>query len=1082
MITLKKPVTKVNFGKVFWKAVKGNKNLQKKAAEAGVPTPFPLEIMQTILPYLKIEEVKKVPEKPLGISITEPIGPVRIKEPEVDLREINIVYPLIPSGGDVPFAASNIKWSKRDSSLIYYVIEPVLLAVETDLLDKIKMTLIEKLDIDFTTLRKDEARSYLKKRFEETVNIMAINLPENKRQQILYYIERDFVGLGKIEPLMKDPNIEDISCDGVGIPIFIYHRNPILGSIKTNIAFNTATELDIFVNKLAQRCGKNISIAQPLIGGTLPDGSRLQSTLGTDIARKGSNFSIRKFTERPLTPVHLLRFKTFDPKIAAFLWLAVEYGRSILITGGVATGKTTLLNALSLFIKPELKVVSIEDSVTEDCKIMINRNGNFEKTTIGKLVDEQIKKYDSIKIFDKEICRSNHENISVFSMNSNGKMILTPVSSFIRHKTKKDIFEIQTRTGRKIKVTGDHSLFSINEKGNIAPIETRKLRIGSFIAVPRYLPFDANGLECINVLAFFNKLNNYFLCGEPIKNIPVELLRKTSASNFQIKNAKIGVIPSRVFNEILNFEYRFDENDIKQLKIKPRNGRLIPSKLVLTENFLTIVGLWLADGCYDKNSVIFSVDDEESRNIVKNFANELSITTKWHSDKVSLMINSSALKHVMLEALNLRGNAYTKEIPDWIYNLNNKQLGYVLKGYFSGDGHVSKHEIEAASSSIELLKGIQTLLLRFGIISRIGKFSPRDKTYKLRISSAEMLKRFSENIGFLQLYKSENLKERCQKVSNHDCSDIIPFSIMFLKELKNVLTNSRINYNVNFGRRMLTKLIEKCSEEEIINKISLLINSDIFWDQIKEIKHLTSEDYVYDLSVPENENFVCENIIAHNTAELLLPHPHWVPSVARLPIAEIEGKKLGEVDLFDLLRESLRQRPDYLIVGEVRGREAYVLFQQIATGHSSMSTIHADSIERLVDRITTPPINLPANLIEALDLIVFLVRIKYGSAYIRRINTIYEVLGFDREKNFPIINEIFKWKASNDSFEAVNPSIVLKKISQQYGISENVLQKELSNRIKVLNWMCDNSIEDYLDVSKVIKLFYSNPEDVLNVI
>lgn len=582
MISLKKPPTKVNLGKVFWKAVKGTKNLKEKAEKEKVPQPVSLEVIQNILPYLsevKAQVETKIPveAKVTGVSITEPIGPVRIKEPEVNLSEINLVYTLIPSGSDIPFAAANIKWSKKDSSLVYYVIEPELTVEEKDLLEKIKTTLIEKLDVDFSMLRKEEARSYLKKKFEETVNLMAANLPEVKRQQILYYIERDFIGLGKIEPLMKDPNIEDISCDGVGIPIFIYHRNPLIGSIKTNIVFNDKEELDIFVNKLAQRCGKNISIAQPLIGGSLPDGSRVQATLGTDIARKGSNFTIRKFTEEPLTPVHLLKFKTLDAKIAAFLWLAVEYGRSILISGGVATGKTTLLNALSLFIKPELKIVSIED-----------------------------------------------------------------------------------------------------------------------------------------------------------------------------------------------------------------------------------------------------------------------------------------------------------------------------------------------------------------------------------------------------------------------------------------------------------------------------------------------------------------------TAELLLPHPHWVPSVARMPIAEIEGKKLGEVDLFDLLRESLRQRPDYIIVGEVRGREAYVLFQQIATGHSSMATIHADSIERLVDRLTTPPINLPANLIEALDLIIFIVRIKYGSTYVRRINAIYEILGFDRERNFPIINEIFRWKASNDTFEAVNPSVVLKKISQQYGISEQILQKEISNRTKILNWMYENNIENYLDVSKVIKLYYTNPEDLLS--
>ncbi len=361
--------------------------------------------------------------------------------------------------------------------------------------------------------------------------------------------------------------------------MYVYHRNPVIGSVKTNIFFETGEELDIFVNKLSQRCGKSISVAQPLTGGTLPDGSRIQATLGTDIARKGSNFTIRKFSERPLTPVNLLNLKTLNTKIAAYLWFCVEYGRSILITGGVATGKTTLLNAMSLFIKPELKIVSIED-----------------------------------------------------------------------------------------------------------------------------------------------------------------------------------------------------------------------------------------------------------------------------------------------------------------------------------------------------------------------------------------------------------------------------------------------------------------------------------------------------------------------TAELVLPHPHWVPSVARLPMAEIGRKKVGEVDLFDLLKESLRQRPDYLIVGEVRGKEAYVLFQQIATGHSSLSTIHADSMERLIDRLTTPPISLPANLIEALDIIIFLVRIKYGQTYVRRIRSIFEILGFDKKKNFPIVNEVFKWNPTTDSYEEVNPSVVLKRISQQFGIKQEYLQHEISDRIKVLKWMVEKNIEDYRDVAKISKLYYTRSEELLEAI
>ncbi len=587
-IKLKKPVKEVNLNKVVRKAIEGYRNLHKGGAGVsvgGLPSKIPIEIIGPGKVPIEIEtrnivgysrQPPEEAEKKGGISMTERVVFAGKKPEEVDLSGVNILYPLIPKKSRTPFAAANIKWSKADNALVYYVIEPELTQEEKDFLNKIKASLVEKLDIDFNTLRKEEAKDYLKKRFQEMVALMAKYLPQEKQDQLLYYVERDFIGFGKIEPFMQDGEIEDISCDGIGIPIYIYHREPTIGSVKTNIMFDSAEEVDTFVHKLAQRCGKTISVAQPLIGASLPDGSRLQATLGTDIAAKGSNFTIRKFTEEPLTPMHLLKFKTIDAKIAAFLWVATEYGRSILITGGVATGKTSMLNALSLFIKPELKVVTIED-----------------------------------------------------------------------------------------------------------------------------------------------------------------------------------------------------------------------------------------------------------------------------------------------------------------------------------------------------------------------------------------------------------------------------------------------------------------------------------------------------------------------TPELRLPHPHWIPQVARQPITEVEGKKLGEVDLFDLLRESLRQRPDYLIVGEVRGRETYVLFQQIATGHASMSTIHADSMERLVDRLTTPPISLPANLIEALDIVVFLVRIKYGNTYVRRVNSIYEIVGFDRVRNFPIVNEIFRWDPVTDTFRTPNPSIVLEKISKQYGISKEFLQREIAQRMKVLNWMADRGIDDYRDVARVIKIYYSRPEDLL---
>ncbi|MCS7106190.1 MAG: type II/IV secretion system ATPase subunit, partial [Candidatus Aenigmarchaeota archaeon] len=399
---------------------------------------------------------------------------------------------------------------------------------------------------------------------------------EKEKLIVRYYIERDFIGLGRIEPLMADENIEDISCDGVGIPIFVFHRNPKLGSIVTNIVFNDPDELDSFIHRLAQLCGKSISVATPLVGGSLPDGSRVQAALATDIARRGSNFTIRKFTVEPLTPIHLLKYGTIDIPSLAFLWLAVDFGRSVLVAGGTASGKTTLLNVLSLFIRPEKRIVSIED-----------------------------------------------------------------------------------------------------------------------------------------------------------------------------------------------------------------------------------------------------------------------------------------------------------------------------------------------------------------------------------------------------------------------------------------------------------------------------------------------------------------------TPELKLPHPHWVPYVARTAIGTEDKRLRGEIDLFDLLKESLRQRPDYIVVGEVRGREAYVLFQEMATGHPSLATIHAENINKLIDRLTTPPISLPASLIGSLDLVVFLLRVRYREKHVRKVNQIVEIVGIDPETKEPIVNEVFRWDAMKDKIIVANKSMTLKKIAEFMGLTEQQVKEELERRMVVLNWMMEKNITRYKDVYNVFNMYYASPEKVL---
>ena len=494
-----------------------------------------------------------------------------------DLTEVDVTYPLVPAEpdeGEMVYAWAHIQWDENAGELVYKVVEPELPDETEVILEEIRNILERTFDIDFSEIEHGEAEEYLSDKIDMIVDKYNISLTEQQREVIRYYTYRDLAGLGKLQPIMNDKEVEDISCDGTDIPIYVYHRNPKFGSIKTDLHWQREEELDRFVMKLAQRCGRSISVSSPLLDGALPDGSRVQATLATDIARKGSNFTIRRFTEDPLTPVHMMDYETENAQILSYLWTLVEHGKSILVSGTTGAGKTSQLNALSLFIRPEKKIVSIED-----------------------------------------------------------------------------------------------------------------------------------------------------------------------------------------------------------------------------------------------------------------------------------------------------------------------------------------------------------------------------------------------------------------------------------------------------------------------------------------------------------------------TPELRLPHDHWVPEVARSGFGS-SAESGGEVSMDDLLKESLRQRPEYIIVGEVRGEEAYILFQQMATGHTGMSTIHADSLDMLMDRLTTKPINLSGSLIETLDCIMLIARIRYKGSYIRRIKGLFEVRNYDDRRGIDA-NKVFGWDPDDDKYVQENNSMILQDIIDQSEIKEKDIQKKLLNKQKVLNWMQEEQIKNYKKVGKIISRYYSDPSTVL---
>jgi type IV secretory pathway ATPase VirB11/archaellum biosynthesis ATPase len=263
-------------------------------------------------------------------------------------------YPLYE-----PFAYVEILREKDTLEKCYFLIEMEITKEEKEIINFIKETM-KRSNFNTEELESKGDNKYLENTVEEILSEYSIRIDPTSKQKILYYLGKTSLGLGKLDPLMKDPNIEDISCDGSNIPLFLYHRT--YGSVRSNIKFNDEDELSSFIYRLAQKCGKHISIAEPMLDATMPDGSRIQMTLSDEITAKGSTFTIRKFKDDPFSPPDLFEYNTMSSEMIAYMWLAVENGINTLFAGGTASGKTTALNAISLFIPYESKVVSIEET------------------------------------------------------------------------------------------------------------------------------------------------------------------------------------------------------------------------------------------------------------------------------------------------------------------------------------------------------------------------------------------------------------------------------------------------------------------------------------------------------------------------------------------------------------------------------------------------------------------------------------------------------------------------------------------------------------------------------------------------
>ncbi len=341
----------------------------EKQAVLGLMEEKLLSNMETRIKKLKEVQSKGIEEKPL--TFFNKIKVFLTKEAEdieayqQSLHGLLVTFEGMEGYNEIerywvnePFSFVVILFNPEKNSYMYYVAEPKLSDFEDLLLKEIKDRLKDILLFEYVKSDEDKEK-ILTGKVKKVIKDYAIDITPLTVEKILYYTRRDFIKFGKIDPIMHDNRIEDISANGYDIPIYIYHKK--YTNMPTNIFF-TESELDSYVIRLAQRCGKHVSVAEPMVDATMPDGSRIQMTLGTEVTTHGATFTIRKFSEIPITPVDLINWNTFSAEEMAYLWLCIENNKSLIFAGGTASGKTSSLNAVSLFIPWQAKIISLEDT------------------------------------------------------------------------------------------------------------------------------------------------------------------------------------------------------------------------------------------------------------------------------------------------------------------------------------------------------------------------------------------------------------------------------------------------------------------------------------------------------------------------------------------------------------------------------------------------------------------------------------------------------------------------------------------------------------------------------------------------
>ncbi len=917
-------------------------------------------------------------------------------------------------------------------------------------------------------------------------------LKEEKREAFAGLIVQDMVGYGLLNPLLEDDQLEEVMIVGTEKSVYVYHRKH--GMCKTNIVFESDEEALNIISKIARSVGRRVDISVPLLDARLPDGSRVNATV-PPASLDGPSLTIRKFKADPLTVVDIIKFGTMTPEAASFLWLVVEgfdvKPANMLVSGGTGSGKTTTLNCLGSFIPQSDRVISIED--TAELQLPVEHWIKLETrppNTEGKgEVDMDMLLKNTLRMRPDRIIvgevRGSEAMTLLASMNTGQNGCLGTLHA----NTAKETVTRLTNAPMSVPIVMIPSL-------NLVLMQNRFTHGGKVIRRITEIA-EITGLEGdkakINVLYEWDPKDDVVkstgipssivwklaeLRGVDVQEVTDEMKRREAILKYMVDNNITGiknvggfineyyVNPQSVISKIggeapplkaeepkkkskkrYGFLDRFTEDGEEGTKIEEVLEKGKGYKIVRVEgkkNPMYVVSL-----------PKLSDDDKELlRDIEKRAISDIKIDPSEISEEQAERMFTEMVLDVMRK--------FYKSIRASKRNVFSKLIVQNMIGYGLLDLLLKDEELEEIMV-VGTKKPVYVNHKDYGSLETNVVFDTDE-------DSRRIIEKIATSVG-RRIDKSVPLLDARLTDGSRVNATIPPLSLsgptITIRKFKaDPLTVVDL---INFGTLdpYISAYLWLVVDGFGIKPGNILAVGGSGCGKTTTLNCLCSV-------IPTTDRV----ITIEDTAELHLPIEHTVRLETRPP--NVEGE--GEVSMDGLVKNTLRMRPDRIIVGEVRGGEARTLFTAMNTGHDGcMGTVHASSAKETIVRLTNPPMLVPHIMLPALDLVIMQSRVYREGTTLRRITEIAETSVSEGEKL--TLNIVYAWDPKDDAIKPTGtPSVLKQKIAQKRGVGIEEIDAEIKNRETVLRWLVKNNKRDIAEVAHTFTRYYIDPKKLLREI